>query len=726
MITGHYKLDLAHDMDRLLALRLMEINAEERSYIRYHRPDWEVVTGQDMPSIPSSQTMESAITQKKDNITSPSADNARNNRKSEYTFNKKVYGFTSQRGNGNNFRNEAYRGVGILKASNSTQNIASRSNPAISSATGSTAIGSICFDDSFCANGLLDKIPGVLEFDYVSTSRPIIKAQVVSDHHLHTLLLINGVRGYMDGIPSAMRNISSKYPEILGREIYLDGAWITKKTLPSTSNDLKELWYDICHSDMNSTSPLKPQMKDYNTNSKNSLGMKTDRRLSPEKSIRDDATAVPQRNRSPQSGLNSSSSNVYSALNPSGLVSIMKPKSKFSPMDNYNSRMNTMITTDFGLISASSHWIFTLSNADYQLIHEEINQDEAMYFIESEAPIHRFVFRLKIRIHSPLPMMILQEGSTKSKRSDSIKNSIASPSNNTNRSGGKRYSQIETNVITRQGLTSTRNSIRPVRHSIVIDGTNAAGLTINSDASKAFISPRGIRSLPSTRRSSIVTPSSDIATESNNMASMKSPKINEAVSDESSNSIQVNHVSASNKDDHLDAESSESIASPIETHTNLFSSPLSPFASKGSSDTLLSPSSQSNSNKLRGKSLIGSVDSEKTTSILDICCVAYLKPMADDVKDVEKQNDDIGQYKHTGVHPLPHYKSNFPLELQFPSLKDSKVGTIAMKRTSNATAPSNGLTQSELKSDHKSEEMQQTASVSAKATHKKFYVRDDV
>lgn len=124
--TGHYKCDMNIFLDRLCVLRLVEINAEEKAYIRFARPDW--------------------------------------NR-------SKRHGFTSQRGNRNNFRNESYRSLMVTPG----------------------------LDDNFCASGLLNKIPGQLEFDYISVSRPSLDVVPIDDFYLNALLMSRQLKPYSLG-----------------------------------------------------------------------------------------------------------------------------------------------------------------------------------------------------------------------------------------------------------------------------------------------------------------------------------------------------------------------------------------------------------------------------------------------------------------------------------------------------------------------------------------------
>jgi Leucine-rich repeat (LRR) protein len=118
--SGHYSLDLDHPMDRLAGVRLMEISDHENAYLYRAMPSW---------------------------ASSPH------------------HGFTSQRANRSNFRNEFYRRMAVERG---------------------------CTDEFF-ALGLEDKLHGVLECDFVSISRPSVHAEALQDDHLEYLLASRGL-----------------------------------------------------------------------------------------------------------------------------------------------------------------------------------------------------------------------------------------------------------------------------------------------------------------------------------------------------------------------------------------------------------------------------------------------------------------------------------------------------------------------------------------------------
>lgn len=115
--TGHYSLDMDIAYDRMAAIRLMEISAYENEYFYHYMPTWT------------------------------------------------IGGFTSQKQNKNNFRNEKYRRLMIAEGLN----------------------------DQFFARGLEDRKQGVLEFDFVSTSRPIDSATPIHKSRLEDSLVSNGL-----------------------------------------------------------------------------------------------------------------------------------------------------------------------------------------------------------------------------------------------------------------------------------------------------------------------------------------------------------------------------------------------------------------------------------------------------------------------------------------------------------------------------------------------------
>lgn len=98
-ITGHYKLDLSLPLDRICLLRILEINADERSFIKYYRRhDWNKVLIK--------------------GVKSADAGGGEGGSTKEANVIRKNHGYTSQRGNRNNFRNEIYRNKRFLRKLN--------------------------------------------------------------------------------------------------------------------------------------------------------------------------------------------------------------------------------------------------------------------------------------------------------------------------------------------------------------------------------------------------------------------------------------------------------------------------------------------------------------------------------------------------------------------------------------------------------------------------------
>lgn len=115
--SGHYSLDLDNTLDRLAGIRLMEISADENEYIRRVMPTWN-------------------------------------------------HGFTAQKQNRTNFRNERYRRIPVDRGIN----------------------------DDFFSFGLEDKTHGVLEFDFISIARPTDGTAPVHGSVLDELLFNRGIQ----------------------------------------------------------------------------------------------------------------------------------------------------------------------------------------------------------------------------------------------------------------------------------------------------------------------------------------------------------------------------------------------------------------------------------------------------------------------------------------------------------------------------------------------------
>lgn len=118
--SGHYCLDLDNPLERLAGIRLMEIGAEEQAYIKHAMPTW----------------------------------------------NTQTHGYTAQRQNRSNFRNEKFQRMNVDKG---------------------------CTDDFF-RMGLEDKSRGVLEFDFVSISRPVDGVEPMSSQHLEFMMNCRGIK----------------------------------------------------------------------------------------------------------------------------------------------------------------------------------------------------------------------------------------------------------------------------------------------------------------------------------------------------------------------------------------------------------------------------------------------------------------------------------------------------------------------------------------------------
>eukprot|EP01041_Mallomonas_annulata_P003922 gene3922-7823_t len=113
--TGTYKFDLSQHLDRLAAIRLAEISADENAYIRRSVSQWQ----------------------------------------------KRDHGFTSQKKNRTNFRNEVYKMLPVERG----------------------------ITDAFFAQGLTDKCPGMLEVDFVSISRAAIDTKILSDDGFNVIMI---------------------------------------------------------------------------------------------------------------------------------------------------------------------------------------------------------------------------------------------------------------------------------------------------------------------------------------------------------------------------------------------------------------------------------------------------------------------------------------------------------------------------------------------------------
>jgi trimeric autotransporter adhesin len=88
----------------------------------------------------------------------------------------------SQHGRGSNFRNERYRSVPLKRG----------------------------FSDSWFSSGLLDRVPGLLEFDYVSTSRPpLLLVQPVTAAQLGVLMEECGLRRVTSAAAAATNGFSN-------------------------------------------------------------------------------------------------------------------------------------------------------------------------------------------------------------------------------------------------------------------------------------------------------------------------------------------------------------------------------------------------------------------------------------------------------------------------------------------------------------------------------------
>lgn len=140
--SGHYSLDLDNPMDRLAGIRLMEISDHENAYLYRVMPTW------------------SANSPPSTSISTSTTAGAGGGGGGGY-----FHGFTSQKNNRTNFRNEYYRRMPVEKGCN----------------------------DEFFSFGLEDKSHGILEFDFVSISRPSLHVQPLSDDYLEYLLSSRGL-----------------------------------------------------------------------------------------------------------------------------------------------------------------------------------------------------------------------------------------------------------------------------------------------------------------------------------------------------------------------------------------------------------------------------------------------------------------------------------------------------------------------------------------------------
>jgi Ran GTPase-activating protein (RanGAP) involved in mRNA processing and transport len=280
-ITGHYKLDLSIDQDRIFALRMMEINAQERAFIRTHRSDWRV-------SIAT-------------------------------TGGKKKAGFTSQRGYGNNFRNEVFKGVAMSHLG-----------------TG--------FDDVFCAYGLLDKAPGILEFDYVSTTRPSRTVLPMDDASLDSLLLLGGVRGYAPGLAAALQHHHE--------------SWMSSQHGLPVEDDPAS-WRKMLHR----RASIQKEVKVFSRGS----------------------VSISRRSSAPSAQPSASLASL--------VLAIMEA--------NHQQHSTKKKQDDEHEHELRHHWLEELSSSDIQLMQDELAKDEAVYHISSDGILNRFAMRVKIMIDSP-------------------------------------------------------------------------------------------------------------------------------------------------------------------------------------------------------------------------------------------------------------------------------------------------------------------------------------
>lgn len=133
-LSGHYRLDLSVPIDRITAIRLAEVSADENILLSKVKPSWAT---------------------------------------------DETHGFTSQHGLRSNFRNVVYKNKEMQE-----------------------------LDAMFFSGGLVNKASGILEFDFVSISRPDEGVPAISDYDLNSILLSRRVISRVDGLQIPLQDLS--------------------------------------------------------------------------------------------------------------------------------------------------------------------------------------------------------------------------------------------------------------------------------------------------------------------------------------------------------------------------------------------------------------------------------------------------------------------------------------------------------------------------------------
>lgn len=306
--TGHYKLDTSHHLDRWVAIKLAQINAEERFYFRLNVPQWNIE--------------------------------------------KQKHGYTSQKGNKSNFRNEVFRNISFSGG----------------------------FDDSFFSKGLLDKMPGTLEFDFVSTMRPAKDVRPIADYDLNALLMTRKLRSYVEGISIAMGiNITyGKHRSVVKDESpssKLPGHTHESKSENDDDNKPKEKDIHINSILLNSRTRYQKPVIENQIPATEPSEIKTDKSIS---------EVIHHANVMRHIGLNFIKS-----------FRRLRSQEGLWLSENKHSSFNFMKSD---IRKVGGHLLNGFSSTEMENIHNEMMSGMALYYVGDE--INRFVSRLIIRIHS--------------------------------------------------------------------------------------------------------------------------------------------------------------------------------------------------------------------------------------------------------------------------------------------------------------------------------------
>ena len=171
--TGHFKLDMSSPYDRLAAVRLCEIDNEENAYTHRAMPQWAA---------------------------------------------SHHHGFTSQWRNRSNFRNEIMSGkarivehVSSLQLSALAENVADSGDPSDSVLPSKPRPHQSLNIPGYFSRGLLDRFPGTLEFDFVSTTRPAEATKTLSDRDMDDMLIARGLRSGAEVVASAFNFLKNSF-----------------------------------------------------------------------------------------------------------------------------------------------------------------------------------------------------------------------------------------------------------------------------------------------------------------------------------------------------------------------------------------------------------------------------------------------------------------------------------------------------------------------------------